>query len=185
MARRIWDLGWTHLVLRGVLAVLFGLVAMLFPLSTATALVLLWGVWALADGVVTLVQAFRSPRSPVRPALAVMGLVAIVAGTIAVTDPGLTAVTLTWVIGVWLIARGLLEGVVAVLQPGDQSRIGLFASGAVDVVLGLLFVANPGRSAVGLAWLLGLVALVWGAVLLAVGLVVRRRERTAEAMTQG
>lgn len=185
MARRIWDLRWSHLVLRGALAVAFGVVAMLFPLSTATALVLLWGVWALVDGGVTLVQALRAPRSPVRPALAVMGVVGVVAGVIAVTDPGLTAVTLTWVVGVWLIARGLLEAVVAVLQPGDESRIGLFLSAAVDILLGVLFAANPGRSAVGLAVLLGLVAVVWGVVLVGIGLAVRRRQRADDLVSHG
>jgi uncharacterized membrane protein HdeD (DUF308 family) len=185
MAWRIWDLAWSHLVMRGALAIVFGLVAMLYPLSTATALALLWGIWALADGVATLVQAFRAPRSPVRPALVVMGLVALVAGAVAVSDPGLTAVTLTWIVGLWLIARGVLEGVVAALQPGDESRAGLLLSGAVDVLLGLLFVLNPGRSAVGLAVVLGLVALVWGVVLVAAGLMVRNRERTTASVAHG
>jgi len=185
MAWRIWEMSWSHLVLRGALAVVFGLVAMLFPLSTATALALLWGIWALADGVATLVQAFRAPRSPVRPVLVVMGLVALVAGAVAVSDPGLTAVTLTWVVGLWLIARGVLEAVVAVLQPGNESRAGLLLSGAVDVLLGLLFVLNPGRSAVGLAVVLGLVALVWGVVLVAVGLVVRNRQRAPGVTAHG
>jgi len=179
VAWKIWDLGWSHLVLRGALAVVFGVVAMVFPLSTATALAFLWGIWALADGVATLVQAFRAPRSPVRPALAVMGVVALVAGAVAVSDPGLTAVTLTWIVGIWLIARGVLEAVVAAVQPGEQSRAGLLLSGAVDVVLGLLFVLNPGRSAVSLAVVLGLVAVVWGAVLIGAGLAVRSRERAA------
>ncbi|MFC7361506.1 HdeD family acid-resistance protein [Nocardioides astragali] len=176
---------WSHLVVRGGLAVVFGVVAMLFPLSTATALALLWGVWALADGALTLVQAFGAPRSPVRPVLGAMGIVALLAGALAVSDPGLTAVTLTRVLGIWLIARGLLEAVVALLDREAESRAGMLLSGAVDVVLGLLFVLNPGRSAVGLAVVLGLVAAVWGVVLVIVGFLVRRRHLNDGAAVHG
>ena len=185
MAWQLWEMKWSHLVLRGALALVFGVVAMVYPLSTATALALLWGIWALVDGAATLLQAFRAPRSPARPVLVVMGLVALVAGAVAVSDPGLTATTLTWILGIWLIARGVLEAVVAVLDRDTPSRAGLLLSGAVDVVLGLLFVLNPGRSVVGLAVVLGIVALVWGVVLVAVGLLVRRRQSEARAPVHG
>jgi uncharacterized membrane protein HdeD (DUF308 family) len=185
MVWQLLDQRWPHLVLRGALAVVFGVVAMLFPLSTAAALALLWGIWALADGATTLVQAIRGPRSPARPALAVMGVVALVAGGIAVSDPGLTAVTLTWVLGLWLMARALLEVVVALMERQVESRAGLLLSSAVDIVLGLLFVLNPGRSAVGLAVVLGLVAAVWGTVLIVAGVVVRGQHGTSEASTHG
>lgn len=181
MAWKIWDLTWSHLVLRGVLALVFGVVAMLYPLSTATALALLWGIWALVDGAATLAQAARAPRSPARPVLVVMGLLALVAGGVAVANPGLTATTLTWILGIWLIARGVLEAVVAVVGRDTPSRAGLLLSGAVDIVLGLLFVLNPGRSVVGLAVVLGVVALVWGIVLVVAGLMVRNREETTPA----
>lgn len=185
MAWELWDMKWSHLVVRGGAAVAFGVVAMLFPLSTASALALLWGIWALVDGALTLVQAFRAERSPARPALGAMGVVGLLAGALAVSDPGLAAVTLTWVLGIWLIARALLEAVVALVDREVESRAGWLLNGAVDVLLGLLFVLNPGRSAVGLAVVLGLVATVWGVVLISMGLLVRRRQDTPAVAAHG
>ena len=185
MVWQVWDQKWSHLVVRGGLAVVFGVVAMAYPQSTASALALLWGVWALADGVVTLVLAFRGPRSPARPALAVMGVVAIAAGALAVSDPGLTAVALTWILGIWLIVRGLLEAAAAMLDRRAESRWGVLLSGAVDIVLGLLFVLNPGDSVVGLAVVLGIVAVVWGVVLVVAGFVVRSRQGSTGVAVHG
>jgi uncharacterized membrane protein HdeD (DUF308 family) len=182
MALASWDEKWQHLLVRGAVAVVFGLVAMLYPLSTVIALALLWGVWALVDGMVTLAVAGR-PGTTVgaggRVALALLGVLALVAGALAVFRPGLTAVALTWILGLWLIARGVLDAVVAVADRDRESRIALLLSGAVDILLGLLFALNPGRAAIGLALVLGITALVWGLVLVVGALLVRRRQRQA------
>jgi uncharacterized membrane protein HdeD (DUF308 family) len=145
-------------------------------LDTAVVLALLWGLWALVDGLVSLVEASRPARPAARLMLALMGLVALAAGLLAVSSPGLTAVTLTWILGIWLLCRGVLDATVAILDRGAESRIGLFLSGAVDVLLGLLFCLNPGRSVLTLAVTLGLAATVWGGVLLIAGFATRHRE---------
>ena len=109
--REDWlGIGWKYLVLRGAVAVVFGIVAMVWPQSTATALAFLWGVWALADGFGSLLQAFQPADSrSSRWLLVPMGLLAVVAGLVAVTSPAMTAVALTWVLGIWLLLRGLIE----------------------------------------------------------------------------
>ena len=169
------SVGWKVLVARGGVAVVFGVLAMAWPLETATALALLWGVWAVADGVGSLAQGFwPGAGSDSRWLLVAMGAIALIAGIVAVTSPKVTAVALTWILGVWLIARGIFELAAAMMSSTTVPRGLLGLAGLVDLLLGVLFAANPGKGAVGIAFLLGLVAFVWGAVFVLVGLWVRR-----------
>ena len=142
--REDWlGVGWKYLVLRGAVAIVFGIVAMVWPQSTATALAFLWGVWALADGLGSLLQAFQPADSrSSRWLLVPMGLLALVAGLVAVTSPAMTAVALTWVLGIWLVVAlasalaaaigyGLFAG-----APGDViAFIDAFAAGAILTLL--------------------------------------------------
>jgi uncharacterized membrane protein HdeD (DUF308 family) len=182
------ELGWKHLVARGAIAVVFGIIAMSWPLETGLALVLLWGLWALTDGVATLIQAFTSSPPTSRWLLALMGVIAFVAGLLAVFSPALTAVSLTWILGIWLIVRGLIDAAMAVFGgvAAAASRGLLLLSAAVDILLGVLFAANPGRSALGIAFALGLIALLWGIALIALGLIARKQQRgrPADASSQ-
>lgn len=171
------DTSWKQMLSRGLIALVFGAVAVLYPLSTAMALALVWGIWALADGVTSLGQATRPAPPTARLLLAAIGLFGLAAGLLAVTSPGLTAVALTWILGIWLVARGVLDATLAIFGDGAVSRAGLLSSGAVDLVLGALFVLNPGRAALQLAVVLGVTALVWGAVLVVAAVLTRRRLR--------
>ncbi|HEY7718915.1 MAG TPA: HdeD family acid-resistance protein [Pedococcus sp.] len=165
--------GWKWMVARGALAIVFGVMAMAWPIETAIVFALLWGIWAVADGIGSLVQAF-SPESTGRVWLAVMGGLAIVAGLLAIVRPGLAAGALTWILGIWLIVRGLFEVVGAFSSTVAQRRWLLVLSGGLSIVLGFLFTANPGNAAVALAFWLGIVAVAWGAVFVVTGLMVRR-----------
>lgn len=151
-------------------------VELFWPISTALALVTLWGIWAAVDGVSSLAQAFSQGIAGLtRAALAVMGVLALLAAVFAIFHPVQAAVTLTWVLGIWLIARGLAELVLAFGETGTTPRWVLVLGAVVDFLLGVLFAANPGRGALGIAWVLGLVALVWGVAFLAVGLMLRKQ----------
>ncbi len=103
-------LGWKMLVTRGVLAIVFGIIAMFWPVGTALTLALLWGIWALIDGVGSLWQAFRpESKGQGRAWLVIMGVIAIIAGFIAIFHPGVAVAALTWILGIWLIVRGVIE----------------------------------------------------------------------------
>ncbi|GAA2141663.1 HdeD family acid-resistance protein [Nocardioides koreensis] len=170
-----FSIGWKALVARGGVALVFGILAMAWPLETATALALLWGLWAIADGFGSLAQGFwPGAGSGSRWLLVAMGAIALIAGIVAVTSPKVTAVALTWILGIWLIARGVFELAAAATSSTTVPRGLLALAGLVDLVLGILFAANPGKGAVGIAFLLGLVAFAWGAVLLLMGLWLRR-----------
>lgn len=170
------SLSWKMLVARGALGVVFGIVALSAPIETAIAFALLWGLWALADGLGSILQAFApGGTTGARVILVAMGAIALLAGLFAVTSPGVTAVTLTWILGIWLLVRGVFELVGAVAETTSRPRSLLIATALLDLLLGVLFVANPGRAAVGIAVILGLSALAWGVVFIIIGLVVRKK----------
>lgn len=169
------NVGWRVLLLRGALGIVFGIVAIAAPVTTAIAFALLWGLWALVDGIGLLVQAWQpGARAGGRVLLVVLAVIALLAGIVAVTNPGLTAVALTWILGAWLLVRGLFEIVGAFAATLTTPRALLVAGGLVDLLLGALFVFNPGRGVVGIAVLLGIIAIVWGTVFVVVAFLMRR-----------
>ncbi len=171
---------WKLLVARGVLAIVFGIMAIAWPLSTALALVTLWGIWALVDGISSLSQADARPNpAVVKLALGALGVIAVLAGIFAIFHPVSAGLTLAWVLGIWLIARAAMELVLAFSGASAAPRGLLLLSAAMDLLLGILFVSHPGRSALGITTFLGVLALVWGGVFIAVGLAARRESTTA------
>jgi uncharacterized membrane protein HdeD (DUF308 family) len=173
MERDWLNVSWKVLLVRGVIAILFGIVAIAWPTSTVIALALLWGFWALFDGVGSLVQAFQPESRGSRAWLVIMGLVALVAAFFAIFRPAVTAVALTWILGIWLIVRGVFEAIGAFRSGLVLPRWLLLLGAAFSLLLGALFVANPGRAVVAIAVWLGIAALVWGGVFVAMAIAVR------------
>ncbi|GAA1694521.1 HdeD family acid-resistance protein [Kribbella yunnanensis] len=171
--------GWKMLLVRGVIGIVFGILAIAWPVSTAITLALLWGFWALTDGIGALVQAFRPEARGSRVLLVALGVIALVAAFFAITSPGMTATTLTWILGIWLIVRGVFELAGAFSSNHVMPRWLLVLSAALSILLGILFAANPGAGAVGIAVVLGVTALIWGAAFITAGLAVRRAVQQA------
>jgi uncharacterized membrane protein HdeD (DUF308 family) len=174
MEKNWLDGTWKTLVVRGVLALVFGVVAIAWPTSTAIALAVVWGFWALADGIGNLVQAVRPGPASARLAFAAMGVIALVAAFFAIFSPSVTAVALTWILGIWLILRGVMELALSFSDSRPAPRGMMLLGAALDFVLGVLFVTNPGASVVGIAVLIGIMALAWGAVFVTIGLMLRK-----------
>ncbi len=167
---------WKMLLVRGLIGIVFGIVLIAWPDTTIVVLVVLWGIWAVVDGIVLAAQIFSSPGGTGQKALvAGLALVAILAGLIAIARPGLAASVVTWFIGIWLLVRGLFELVGAFTSRSTAPRWLLVLGALLDLLLGALFVANPGNSAVAIAVLLGIIALAWGIVFVVLALLVRRR----------
>jgi uncharacterized membrane protein HdeD (DUF308 family) len=173
MERDWLNVGWKMLLVRGVIAVLFGIVAIAWPISTAIALALLWGFWALFDGIGSLVQAFQPESRGGRVWLVIMGLIALVAAFFAIFSPAVTAVALTWILGIWLIVRGVFEAIGAFSSSSPLPRWLLLVGAALSLILGLLFVFNPGRAVVAIAVWLGVAAIIWGGVFVAMAIAIR------------
>ncbi|WP_251863339.1 HdeD family acid-resistance protein [Achromobacter sp. Marseille-Q4962] len=160
---------WGWIALRGVIAILFGLMAMAMPGITLSALVLVWGAFALADGVLALVAGLRI-REQGKPlwALVVVGVLGVAAGVATFLWPGLTALVLLYIIAFWALVSGVFQIVAAVRFRKEMRNEWLVAlSGVISVVFGLMLLAQPGAGALAVVWVIGLYALFFGALLLA------------------
>jgi uncharacterized membrane protein HdeD (DUF308 family) len=180
LERGILIRNWWAVALRGVAAIIFGILAFAMPVATLGALVLLFGAYALVDGVFNVIAAV-SGRSGARPwwALVLSGVVSIAAGLATFFMPGLTALALMYLIAAWAIVTGVLQIVAAVrLRREIDNEWWLGLSGGISVAFGVFVMLAPGAGALALVLWIGAYALVLGAVLVALGL--RLRGRRAE-----
>jgi uncharacterized membrane protein HdeD (DUF308 family) len=153
------------LALRGVVAIVFGLLAVLMPGITVVALAILFGAFALVNGVITMVQAFRRHQDAARRvAQVVAGLIGVAVGVLALVWPGITALALVVVVGAWAIVTGILEIWAATRVPGQWMPL---VVGAVSIVVGALILLRPGVGAVALALTIGVYAIAAGVLMLA------------------
>ena len=167
---------WWSFVLRGVLAVLFGLIAWLMPHVALGALVLLFGAYAIVDGIFNIVAAFRRTGDDRAPwwALLVSGIVSLIAGFVAFFYPGLTALALVFVIAGWAIATGVMSIIAAVrLRRQIEGEWLLALSGVMSVVFGVLAAIFPGAGALAILIWIGAYAVVFGITLIVLGLRLR------------
>src|SRR5919198_5208261 len=159
---------WWVLTLRGLVAVLFGLLAFAWPGMTLVVLIVLFGAYAVVDGVLGIVAALRGDTDH-RLAMLLEGLVSVAAGLVAFVWPGLTALVLAYIIAFWAILTGVLEIVIAVrLRRVIQNEWALLVGGALSVLSGVVVAAAPGAGAVALVWLIAAYAVVFGVALIAV-----------------
>jgi uncharacterized membrane protein HdeD (DUF308 family) len=166
---------WGWIALRGGAAIAFGVMAILWPGITLAALVLLWGAYAIADGVLSLVAAFRVHDSG-RPywAFLLEGFLGIGAGIIAFTWPAITALMLLMLIACWAIVMGIFQVFAAVRMRKEIEHEWLLGlSGIVSVLFGALMIFQPGAGALALIWTIAGYAIFFGALLVVLGLRLR------------
>src|SRR5688500_1132501 len=180
---------WWAIALRGVAAIIFGLLTFVMPGITLAALVLLFGAYAIVDGVFNLVAVARGQageRDEPRWLLVLEGIVSIAAGLVAFLWPGLTALALVYLIGAWAIVKGVLEVIAAVrLRRQIENEWWLGVSGALSIVFGALVMIAPGAGALALAFWIGAYAIVFGALLVGLALRLRSvRSRTQPRMAR-
>jgi uncharacterized membrane protein HdeD (DUF308 family) len=167
---------WWLVTLRGVIAILFGILAWIWPGITLLALVVLWGVYSIADGVLSLVTAFRWRDSgkPLWP-LIIVGLAGIAAGIIAFMWPQITALVLLMFIAAWAIVIGIFQIVTAIrIRKEIENEWLLGLSGLVSVIFGVLMIASPGAGAIAVVWLIGAYAVFFGILLIALSFRLKR-----------
>ena len=150
--------------MRGICAILFGVLTFVWPGITLLTLVLLYGAFALADGVLALAEAVMGGGAPApRWWLALVGLLGIAAGILTFAWPGITALVLLLFIAGWAIATGVLQIVGAIrLRKEIENEWLLIASGVLSVVFGLILVAQPGAGALALLYVIGTYAVLFG-----------------------
>jgi uncharacterized membrane protein HdeD (DUF308 family) len=175
---------WWALVIRGIAAILFGVLAFVWPGLTVLALVILFAAFAAVDGVLALVAAWRAAegRRQWWP-LALEGVAGIGVAVLTAVWPDATAFALLFLIAAWALATGVLEIWASIrLRKVIEGEWLLALVGVASIVFAVLIVIFPGEGAVGIVWAIGTYAVVFGVLLISLGLRLRAlRNRYEEA----
>ena len=165
---------WWLIALRGVLGVIFGVIALVMPVATILALVLLFSAYMLVDGAIAIYAAIRAARKQEGWGLLLFqGIASLAAAAIAFMWPSLTVVAFVLLIAAWSIVSGCL--MLAAAMRTEQARWWLVLGGAAALLYGILMIVAPLSGAVVLTWWLGAFALVFGAALIILSLKLRSR----------
>jgi uncharacterized membrane protein HdeD (DUF308 family) len=173
---RVLALNWWAMALRGIVAVLFGLIAFLIPTATLYALTILFGVYALIDGIVNLAAAVHSARQGEHWwALLFEGIAGLAAAVVTMLWPLLTLVVLIYIVASWAVITGILEILAAIrLRRFIRGEWLLVLTGVASVVFGFLLFAAPGPGAIVIAWWIGAYVFVFGLLMLGLAFRLRR-----------
>jgi uncharacterized membrane protein HdeD (DUF308 family) len=159
---------WWIVLLRGLAGICFGIITFIAPAISLAILVLVWGAYALADGILALVTAIRRRGEDRWWVFFVEGLVGIAAGVLTLIWPGLTAIALLYLIAAWAIVTGALEIAAAIrLRKVIANEWLLGLSGIASLGFGILLILFPGAGALTVVIWIGAYALVFGALVVA------------------
>lgn len=174
---------WWALALRGLAAILFGILAFAWPGITLFVLVIFFGAYLLVDGIFAIVAAVRAAGEEARWwLLLIEGILGVVAGLVAFFWPGLTALALLYLVAAWAIVTGIMEIVGAIrLRRELVGEWALILSGVLSFIFGVLLVVIPARAGLlSLTWLIGIYAIAFGVIMLVLAFRVRGLARSAE-----
>ena len=172
---------WWLLLLRGILAVLFGLMALAWPALTLLTLVLLYGAYAFVDGLTALWFAVSSRAW----GLLLFGILGVIVGIYTFFYTGVTAIVLLYMIAAWAIVRGIFEIVTAIqLRKEIRYEWTLIISGVISIIFGIVLVANPAAGALAMVVVIGAFALMFGVMTIVFAFRVRRLPRRLERLPQ-
>jgi uncharacterized membrane protein HdeD (DUF308 family) len=181
-AKELLDLWWLWLV-RGALAILFGVAAWAWPGLTVATLIWILGAYIIIDGFISIVGFFRHGDLTWgrRVLLLLWGVVQIVAGIVLWFAPGLGAVTMMVIFGVWAMLTGMFLLVSAfssdghLMSPWLQGLVGI-----LGVLAGIYLVIEPGRGALATIWAIGVIAIVYGILLIVAAFRIRSLRNQVE-----
>ncbi|HYM70036.1 MAG TPA: HdeD family acid-resistance protein [bacterium] len=174
---------WWALAIRGVVAILFGLVALFDSGIALYALVILFGAYALVDGVFNVIAAVRAAENHQRWGwLVFSGFAGILAGLVTFLWPNITALILLYVIAYWAIVTGILELIAGFRLRGHvANEWALLLGGAASIVFGVILIVHPLAGALAVLWLIGIYAIIFGVLMLVLSF--RLRHHVAGATT--
>ena len=181
LAKKIWIFA----IIRGVLGIIFGLIALFAPIATAVVLAIVIGVWAIVDGVFDIVEAIRHRGSSSMALRIVLGAVSILFGILVLVWPGMSLGILVIFVGIWAIIIGVLQIVASVRHRAvpNSGWVWGIIGGALAILFGILVLIRPGAGLVSIIWIIGIWAIVWGITLIVLGVQLRKAANTTEAST--
>jgi uncharacterized membrane protein HdeD (DUF308 family) len=162
---------WWLILLRGIAAIVFGVLTFIWPGITLLTLIAFYAAFAFIDGVLALWAAIAGGQPGPRWWLAIVGLLGIAVGLLTLFMPGVTALVLLFFIAAWSIIIGIMQIIGAIrLRKEIDNEWWLVASGALSVLFGLVLIVFPGAGALGLLYVIGAYAVIYGAMLVALAL---------------
>ena len=167
---------WWALLIRGIAAVVFGVLAFAWPGATIVALIILFGAYAFVDGVFAIVAAVRAAQAHERwwPFL-LEGIVGIAIAAITYFEPHVTAFALYFTIAAWAFLTGILEITAAIqLRKQIANELWLILGGVLSLIFGILMIWQPLAGAIAIVWVIGAYAIIFG--ILMIGLSLRLRK---------
>ncbi|WP_025274699.1 HdeD family acid-resistance protein [Haloglycomyces albus] len=174
---------WGWILARGVLLVLFGLFALIWPDVTLLVLVVMFGAYALVDGIFAIVSG-ASGQGEGRGLLIFSGILGVLIGLMVFLWPESSALALLILIAVWAIIIGVAYIAKGISLTGDNGgRWLLILSGILGVVLGFLLMLRPGEGILAMLWLIGVFAILWGVVAIVSSIRLKKLRDTATIST--
>jgi uncharacterized membrane protein HdeD (DUF308 family) len=171
---------WWMLLVRGVLAILFGMIALVAPGIALLAFIYVFAAYALLDGIVAIVVSLQERRF-LRSwwVLLLEGCAGVIFGLLAFAWPGETALVLLYLVAFWALVTGIMEISAAFIVPGTTGqRWGVGLAGLLSLIFGVILLVRPGAGLLAVLWLVGIYAIAFGLSLIIYGFQVRSRGGT-------
>lgn len=177
---------WWVLLIRGVLAVIFGIIAVTNPATTLGVLVLFFGAYMLVDGVFSIITSLTAPKGYRGWGWVLVGGIAgVIIGLLTLFVPGVTAVFLLYFFIAWLIVTGVAQIISAIsLRKEITGEFFLIVGGVLSVLVAVYMLINPAAGALAVAWLIGIYAIIFGVMMVVLAFRLRGlRDRFQQAQT--
>jgi uncharacterized membrane protein HdeD (DUF308 family) len=148
---------------RGIVAILFGVVALVWPKMTLSALVFVFGLFVVISGITSVVAALRNTEFPGWGWVLGEGILGIAVGVVALVWPGITELAFIYLLAAWAILTGIFEVITPLAYPMSGGRAVLTAlAGILSIVFGILIAAQPSSGLLAVVWLIGVYAILFG-----------------------
>src|SRR6476660_1092394 len=179
VAKRAWI--WS--IVRGARMIVFGILAFVWPLGTAVALAVLVGIFALVDGVIDIIDAIRFRGSPGVGLRVFLGIVSLVCCALLLFWPHISLGVLVIFVAIWSILSGALQIIANVSLRSQSGRSWVWGviAGAIGVIFGIVVLIWPKAGVVTLIWLIGIWAIVFGIMLIVLGIQLRKAAQSVVA----
>ena len=158
---------WWLVALRGVIAILFGLLTLLFPGIALSSFVLVFAAYAVVDGLAAIWSAIQHRTDQNWWILLLEGVVSVIAGIVAFIYPGITALVMLYIIAIWAIITGIFEVLAAIqLRKEIEGEFWLGLSGILSILFGILLIVSPGAGILAVLTIVGVYAIAFGVFLI-------------------
>lgn len=158
---------WWMLLIRAVVAILFGILAIISPVFALLFLVYLFAAYVLIDGIMSVFVAFQERSTHSRWWILLLGGIAgIILGVLAFAWPGVTSLVLFYLVAAWAVVTGIFDVIAAFSVRAAGVEWLLVLGGVLSIIIGIIFFLHPVASILTIVWLLGVFALVYGVILI-------------------